>query len=122
MTYGGRFLLSVPKTQGSFSLDSIDLTSLNGVGLSFAFDKSPKFGYVFEAYLDAPGGKKIGEGRLAAGTKGVNGPGGFSTTMITINLQPVTDGKMHNLYIVSKPLNAAEEGTLVIAGIEFKAK
>jgi hypothetical protein len=122
MTYGGRFLLMVPKASGFFSLDSIDLTNINEAVITFGFDKPPKFGYTFEAHLDGPTGKKIGEAKLPGGMKDVKGPGGFGGTMININMQPVTDGKQHNLYFVSKPLSTAEEGTLIIIGTEFKSK
>jgi glucose/arabinose dehydrogenase/cytochrome c551/c552 len=122
MTYNGLFLLMVPKAEASFSLDSIDLTNVNQVAITFGWDKPPKFGYTFEAHLDGPGGKKIGEAKLPAGMKNVKGPGGFGSTTISINLVPVTDGKQHNLYLVSRPLNTAEEGTLIIVGTEFKSK
>jgi hypothetical protein len=112
----------VPKAEGSFSLDSIDLTNINQVAITFGWDKPPKFGYTFEAHLDSPGGKKIGEAKLPGGMKDVKGPGGFGGTMISINMQPVTDGKKHNLYFVSKPLSTAEEGTLIIIGTEIKSK
>ena len=122
MTYGGRFLLMVPKAEGSFSLDSIDLTNINGAEITFGYDKPPKFGYSFEVHLDGPAGKKIGEAKLPGGMKDIKGPGGFGGTVLKINMQPVTDGKKHNLYFVSKPLNTAEEGTLIIIGTEFKSK
>lgn len=121
MTYGGMVLLMVPKTEGSYSLDSMDLTDIAGADITLSWDKSPKFGYTFEVHLDSPTGQKIGETTLPAGMKGQKGQGGFESGVLKINLQPVTDGKIHNLYFISKPLNTAEAGTLVIISTEFKA-
>lgn len=121
MTYGGRVLMMVPKDKASFSLDSIDLTGIGALELTVAGDKPPQYGYAFELYLDGPGGKKVGEGTLPAGAKFIKGPGGFGGTMITVNMEPVADGRMHNLYVVSRALNASEAGTLVITSVQFKA-
>lgn len=49
------------------------------------------------------------------------GQGGYGSTMVTAAMEPVTDGKFHNLYIVSKALNAGEEGSLILSSIQFKA-
>jgi cytochrome c len=113
--------MMVPKEKASFSLDSIDLTGITGMTMIFGGDKSPKFGYAFEVYLDGLNGKKIGEGSLPAGAPFRMGSGGFGGTMANVTMQPVTDGKMHNLYIVSRALNPAEGGTLVLLSVEFKA-
>ena len=40
--------------------------------------------------------------------------------MLSIKLEPVADGKVHNLYIVSQALNAAEAGTLILNAVQFK--
>lgn len=116
---GVQFLL-VPKEQASFSIDSIDLTNIAAVELSAGGDKLPKYGYTFELRLGSPDGQKIGEGTLPANAKADKTPFGFGT-FIRIPMQTVKDGKLHNLYIVSKPLNPQEEGTLVINAIEMKA-
>lgn len=120
-SFNGMSFLMVPKDKASFSLDSIDLTGVNGITLTLGGDKPPKFGYAFEVYLDGLNGKKLGEGSLPAGAKFVMGSGGFGGTVANITMTPVTDGKMHNLYFVSRALNASEGGTLVILSAEFKS-
>jgi hypothetical protein len=99
----------------------MDLTGIGGADITLSWDKSPKFGYAFEVHLDSPTGQKIGEATLPAGIKGQKGQSGFESGLLKINLQPVSDGKMHNLYFISKPLNSAEAGMLVIMSTEFKA-
>ncbi len=121
ISYNNMLLLIVPKDQGSFSIDNVDLTEIDAVELAVAWDKSPKFGYAFELRLDNPNGKKIGEGSLPAGTKGNKGAGGFSSFIIRLKMEPVTDGKFHNLYMVSRAMNEQEEGTLIIQSIQFKS-
>ncbi|TDH28902.1 PKD domain-containing protein [Segetibacter sp. 3557_3] len=121
-SFGGRQFVKVPKGQASFSLDSIDLAGIEGVEFTLAGQTPPKHSYSFELRLDGPNGKKIGEGQLPAGTKFVTGEGGFGRTTIMLNLEPVTDGKFHNLYIVSNTTNADEEGSLILAELQFKAR
>jgi cytochrome c551/c552 len=121
MSYNNMILMMVPKSNGSFSLDSIDLTGINGLQLMAAGDKPPKFGYVFEVRLDKPDGKIIGEATLPAGAKFIKGPDGFGGTLIKVEIEPVTDGKLHNLYLVSRALNSGEVGTLVLTSLQFSA-
>ena len=121
-SFGGMQFFMVPKEEASFSLDSIDLTGISGVELMLTSNSSPKYGYVFEFRLDGLNGRKIGEGTLPAGAKFTAGQGGYGRTSITANLEPVTDGKHHNLYVVSKALNAGEEGSLILTFLQFKSK
>jgi glucose/arabinose dehydrogenase/cytochrome c551/c552/type 1 glutamine amidotransferase len=120
-SFNGTQFLIVPKGKGSFSIDSIDLTGVSRIVLAAGGDKPPLFGYVFELHLDSPDGQKIGEAQLPGGTKGVAVQGGFGTA-VTLPVIPMTDRKLHNLYIVSRPLNEQEAGTLVIRSITFSAK
>jgi hypothetical protein len=41
---------------------------------------------------------------------------------IQMKLEPVTDGKLHNLYIVSKPINDKESAQIGLRSIQFIAK
>lgn len=120
-SFGGRQFLMVPKEQSSFSLDSIDLTGITSLQLRLSGQKPPQFGYVFELYLDNPTGQKIGEGTVSANTKFTRGPSGYGVALVDINVTPVADGKFHNLYIVSRATNAAEQGSLILSAIQFKA-
>jgi hypothetical protein len=106
---------------GSFSIDSIDLTNVAGVELTIGGQKVPTYGYAFELRLDSPNGTKLGEATAAANAFRQMQPGFFGS-MVRLNIAPVTDGKMHNVYIVSKPVNPQEKGTVIISGIEFRSK
>ena len=122
VSYNNMLLLIAPKDKGSFSINDIDLTGIAAVEIMAAWDKSPQSGYTFELRLDSPDGKKVGAGTLPGGLKDVKGPGGFGGTAIQLDMEPVTDGKFHNLYIVSQANNSGETGTLVVRSIEFKAR
>ncbi len=119
--YNGQRLLLTPKAAGSFSLDSLDLTGISAATLAMGWQLAPKFGYAFEVYLDAPNGKKLGEATVKA-ANAMTGPGGVQFAFLSIALQPITDGKRHNLYIVSKPLNPGEPNQIALQNIEFKSK
>ena len=119
-SFNGMSFLMVPKENASFSVDSIDLTGISGMDLFLGGNKPPKFGYSFEVHLDSPGGQKVGEGSFPAGLNPAKTQWGFAHT-VSIPLSPVSDGRFHNLYIVSKALNATEEGTLVLNALQFRA-
>lgn len=120
-SFGGRQFFMVPKEKASFSLDSIDLSGISSVGFVLASNSSPKYGYAFELRLDGVEGRKVGEGVLSAGAKFAAGQGGYGRTLLTANMEPVTDGKLHKLYVVSRALNAGEEGSLILSSLQFNA-
>ena len=117
------FLLVVPKTTGSLSLDNIDLTGITAAELSFVWEKAPTSNYHFEIRLDSPNGTKIGEANLEAGkNNGVKLPESkTATASLLLNLQ-ATAGNLHNIYIVSKADNSAEPNTLKLSTILFSSK
>ena len=117
--YGGMSYVMVPKVKGSFSLDNIDLTGITAADIAVGWDKAPLFGYDFELRLDSPDGKKVGQAVLSAG-KQDKPKGGFGSSVLPFKIEPVTDGKLHILYIVSVPKNAGESNTLVLQTIQFK--
>ncbi len=117
----GNRLMIVPKSQGSFSLDSLDLTGVKAAELLVGWQKPPQYGYTFSLHLDSPDGKKIGEAVL----EGENAPQeteGLGGKMLRLEMEPVTDGKRHDLYIVSTVNNEQESGTAALQFIEFKAQ
>ncbi len=120
-SFGGRQFFMVPKGGASFSFDSIDLAGIAAMEFGLASNMPPQYGYIFELRLDSPEGKKIGEGTLPAGAKFTPGQAGYGSTMITAGIEPVADGRLHNLYVVSRALNAAEKGTLILTSAQFKA-
>jgi cytochrome c len=124
-TFNGMALMIVPKGSGWFSIDSIDLAMINGVSLMAAWQSPPATDYIFELHLDSPDGKKIGEFILP----GVHKPqvtkdknpkmGGL---MMTSKLEPVTDGKLHNIYVVSKAKDPNDASQFALQWIQFLSK
>jgi cytochrome c len=119
-TINGMNLMVMPKAEGWFRLDSLDLTGITGATLSFGWQKAPQKGYAIELRLDAPNGQKIGEAQLAGGLP--SGKAGINGAMVKATVQPVTDKKLHNLYIVSRPIDATEPNQAAISSIRFSAQ
>ena len=106
----------LPKAEGWFALDSIDLTGVGSANLMAGWQTPPEYGFAFEIRLDAPDGKSLGSAAL-------NPPGkGQQFTIVHVPLQGVTDGQYHTLYVLSKPKNAAEKATAGLTFIQFNAK
>ena len=123
--YNGNALMIVPKGSGWFSIDSIDLAMINAASLMVAWQAPPASDYTFEIHLDSPDGKKLGEFNLPgvskpAATKDKNPKlGGL---VITSKLEPVTDGKMHNIYVVSKAKDPNDASQFALQWIQFQSK
>jgi cytochrome c len=115
---GTRFLI-VPTADGWFSLDNIDLTGITTATLAAGWQKPPDFGYAVELHLDAPDGKKIAEGQILPGGPGGGAMGG---TAVPMKIEPVTDGKLHNIYIVTRPLNSKEASQIGLMSLQFGIK
>jgi glucose/arabinose dehydrogenase/cytochrome c551/c552 len=115
----GNTLMIVPNSEGWFRLDRLDLSGIKSAELSLGWQKAPEKGYVFEFHLDAPNGQKIGAVELKGGMPpGKSGVGG---TLIRAVLQPVEDGKFHNLFITSRPKDPGEVNRAGIKSIKFNA-
>ena len=50
----------LPKAEGWFAVDSIDLTGVGSVNLMAGWQTPPEYGFDFEIRLDAPDGKSLG--------------------------------------------------------------
>lgn len=120
----GTLLMLVPKGAGSFGLDSVDLSGINAVALFMAWRTPPQSAYTFEIHLDAPDGKKLGETILKPGKAiTVAAPkAGQPTNISKMNIEPVSDGKLHKLYIVSKGDDPNDQGQIALQAIQFGAK
>jgi glucose/arabinose dehydrogenase/cytochrome c551/c552 len=120
-TINGMRLMLMPKAEGWFRLDSLDLTGITSASFTFGWQKAPQKGYVIEIRMDAPNGQKIGEAQLAGGLPN-NGKNGTGSATVKATMQPVNDKKLHNLYIVSRPIDAAEPNQASISSIRFNAQ
>jgi cytochrome c len=118
MTYNGMTMMLIPNNEASFSVPAVDLTDIAMVQITGGGQEASKQGFVIELRLDSPNGKKIGESRFKISQPG---PGGFLVGFAMIPVEPVTDGKKHDLYIVTRPAGEGE-GVGVFMNIEFKAR
>src|SRR5205085_9109100 len=98
---GGRTLLIAPKSDGWFSIDSIDISGVTGATLMIGYQKAVQFGYDFEIRLDKADGKVLGVASLLP--PAAKGKQAINFQPVNVKLEGVTDNKMHNLYIISKP-------------------
>ncbi|MFL5788425.1 MAG: hypothetical protein ACJ748_10270, partial [Flavisolibacter sp.] len=67
-----------------------------------------KKGLAFEVRLDAPDGKLLGTGTMAAVKKGQ--PMG----VVHVPMQNVNDGQFHHVYIIYKPMEELQGGIFSI--------
>lgn len=118
--FNGMHLMVTPKGEGWFRLDTLDLTGITSAEIALAWQKAPQTGYIFELRLDAPNGQKIGEARLNGGMPVA--AGNISGAKIKTTIQPVADGKFHNLYIVSRPKDPSEPNQVAAQSIRFDSK
>jgi len=107
----GRLLIA-PNSAGWFVIDSIDLTGITSITTAFGWRDPIDFGYIFELRLDNPDGKLIG-------SYTVNPRGGQARFELTTRIEPVTDGRLHDLYIVSKPIDAKESKRIAVFTVAF---
>ncbi|MEO5564596.1 MAG: ThuA domain-containing protein, partial [Chitinophagaceae bacterium] len=112
---GGVPIIRLPKTEGWFALDSIDLNGVRSVNVISRWRTPPEDGYALEVRLDASDGKVVGSGAMPKPKADAR------EGQVHIVLQPVDDGKYHKLYFFYKP----KEGTTVqtnISMLQFSAK
>ncbi len=120
--FNGMTYLMIPKSTGWFRIDNIDLTNIQSMALTLSWLDQPVAGYTFEVYADAPDGKKLGEFQFASkpGKPGQNPDNKKPVSeIISTTIEPVTDGKLHNLYIVSKLKDAKAENSITVSGVQF---
>lgn len=116
----GMRLMIAPKSAGWFAIESIDLTSITGATLNIVWGKPAQSGYSFELRLDAPDGKKLAAFILPGGGQSGNEQTPYISKALSSAFEAITDGKKHNLYIVSKPNDAAEPNEVAVQWIQFK--
>lgn len=114
----GRRMMLSPKEEGYFSIDSIDLTGINAAIVTVGWQTPPVSGYSFEIRLDKPDGMKLGQFVIPGAGKS-NGEA-VSFKPINVNLSAVQDGKMHDVFIVSRPNDPKEANIVALVSIEFK--
>ncbi len=121
MEYDGRDLMVVPNGEGHFAIEGVDLTGVTGVQLTAGWQEAPKQAISFELRLDAPNGTLLGSFNLGTNYPAVK-PGSFGTTVLSTAIQPVADGKLHKIYLVSKPTGNGNFTTVAIQSITLTGK
>jgi len=104
-------VVAATKTSSYFSMDSLDLSGVTEAEIGIIWAETAQAGYVFELRLDTENGKKLGEVNFGKSTGGKN-----KKAQLKTKIEPVTDGKVHNLYIVAKAGPGQEPDTI---GLEF---
>lgn len=109
-------LLLLPQQGGWFKIDNVDLTGVTSANLNLGWQKPPNQDLNFEARMDSPEGRLIGQGTLAA-SQSTRGTG-----VARINFPAVTDGKFHNIYIVYKPKDPTQPVQCGLTSVQFLGK
>lgn len=108
--YNGANLMLFPALEGWFAIDHIDLTGVGAINIASGWQGTPKTGFSFEARLDAPDGKLLGKGTMAAPEKGMQ------AGITKIPVSTVTDGKFHTIYFIYKAQETFGGG---VTSVEF---
>ncbi|MHA6247526.1 ThuA domain-containing protein [Pontibacter sp. CAU 1760] len=109
--FGGATYLIFPGNQGWAKVSQVDLTNIGALEIT-GIGNGEETQYQLEARLDTPEGRKIGEGQLALA-------GERKPATSTLVLQQVTDGKMHDVYLVVKPAGGATGQNHVLKTVKF---
>jgi cytochrome c len=115
MKIGNNNFLVVPQSEGWFALENIDLTSVGLLEVHLGWQQTFDASLDFEVRLDAPAGKLLGRGSMPVPK------GNTRTGSARVRLSPVTDGKLHTVYIIHKPGKPSEQRAGVRA-VKFHAK
>lgn len=115
----GRNLLIAPASLAHFGFTQIDLTDITAINMMAGSQQPLKKGYKVVVKLDGPEGTTIGEGTIEPKNNAGQGP--FNSVSSAIKVNPVTDGKLHDLYITTEPLGE-DETTMAVLSIEVKAE
>jgi cytochrome c len=122
--FNGNTYLILPQNTGWFSIDNIDLSGISRASIIMGWQNPPVAGYTFEVHVDAPDGNKIGEfsfaGEGESGGKLEKAKPKFVT--LTSILTQVNDGKLHDLYIVSKSKDPKITANAALSSIQFFVK
>lgn len=118
MNFGGMTLMMIPDKEASFAFQKIDLTDVASIQVLGGGQEPSKEGFVIEIRLDSPNGQKIGETKLM---NYAGGPGGRAAGIANIAIEPIKDGKKHDVYFVTRPSMPGEPSAILVSA-EFKSK
>ncbi len=121
--YQGMTIVMMSANDSWMSLDSIDLTGIKGATMAMGWQNTLSGTNKFEWHLDAPDGKLLAEYTVpvAALKAGEKAPP-ITQQTAKVNFVPVTDGKLHNLYIVKKSTGDNSQQTIGVSSVTFHNK
>jgi hypothetical protein len=111
----GQTVLTTPVGNGYFSIDSVDLTNVSSITFQIGIEEALVAGYKFMIHLDSENGSMIGQFQVPA-DKWVE----KKVLPINVGINKITDGKMHNIYIMCTPIDPKETKPVKIRSVEFK--
>ncbi|MFN7116956.1 MAG: ThuA domain-containing protein [Saprospiraceae bacterium] len=117
MEFNGRSLMIMPPSEGWFMMDSLDLRGVQQVAFALGWQEAPVPACTFEIHLDKPDGPKIGEANFAGVSKQTPG---LNFQSFAAPIQPVTDGKLHKLYIIAK-IKGGGSNAMALSGMQLLA-
>ena len=113
--FDDRYVGVVPNEEAYFSIDSIDLSGIKSLDFMYGAEKAPSRGYSLEVRLDKQDGQLLGKGTITS----IADVKKTSPGKAAIKITPVTDGKFHNVYVITKPNNTGSQQAGIIT-IRFK--
>ena len=116
LEFNDSYLLVYPQAQGWFALDSLDLHGVKSIQIMSGWRETPPVGFNFEVRLDAPDGTLLGKGKMPVPKEGQQ------MGITSVKVEPVTDGKFHDLYFLYTPENTQEPIQAGVSGVQFNGK
>ena len=120
VTYQNAPVMYISSTDGWFAMDSIDLTGITKAILTLGWQDALTGENTFSLHLDAPDGKLLGEYKVEGNKPADRSP--LTTRMAGIALSPVTDGRLHNIYVVKRSSGDNKNQAIGVAGLTFLLK
>ena len=111
---GGKNFLVIPHEEGWFMIGHTDLTDVHSINIFINSLVAAKSDYPFEIKIDSPDGKVIGKGTAPKLED--------KSSVVHINIDPVTDGNFHDIYFMYKPGNGGAEVKAGVASVQFNGK
>ena len=120
ITYQNMPVVALTANDSWFALDSIDLSGITKATMNLGWQDVLTGNNAIEWHLDSPDGKLLVNYNIESSKPDSKAP--VTNKTATLNLPPVTDGKLHTLYIVKKATGETKGQTVAVTGIHFSLK
>jgi len=105
-------IMMTPTGTGSFKMSNIDLTDISKISLTAYWNKAVAHTYTYVIHLDTPDGVIIGETTLRPQARAGEGS-------LPMSIKKISDGKFHDLYLVSTTDNNDDREVVYLKAIQF---